>query len=201
METEKEPVKVYSSYTEAQKRATKKYREQNKEKVNAQRKKYYDDRKEKDPNFLEYKRQKAKEYYIKKKGVKEGEEGCEEVKEEGEDLSYLIPQLVEAIKILDTKEDDITTEESKTPPITEPKTPRKPRIKKEKKENIKPEDLEEIKEILIKASELKLVDEVEITHNEPFEIKDDTIEEHLEKKSKARETPKTPRAKRKKTVE
>ena len=62
MEPETETVKVYSSYTEAQKRATKKYRELNKEKVNAQRKKYYDDRKAKDPNFLSYKREKAKEY-------------------------------------------------------------------------------------------------------------------------------------------
>lgn len=57
----------YSSYTEAQKKATQKYRENNKEKVNEQRKKYYQNRKIKDPNFLEYKRLKAKEYYQKKK--------------------------------------------------------------------------------------------------------------------------------------
>ena len=61
---------IKSSYTEAQKRATKKYRESNKEKVNEQRKKYYLNRKEKDPKFLEYKRIKAKEYYQKKKGLK-----------------------------------------------------------------------------------------------------------------------------------
>lgn len=59
----------YSSYTEAQKKATKKYRENNKEKVNEQRKKYYQNRKEKDPHFLEYKRTKAREYYQKKKEV------------------------------------------------------------------------------------------------------------------------------------
>lgn len=59
----------YSSYTDAQKRATKKYRENNKEKVNEQRKKYYLNRKEKDPNFLQYKRIKAKEYYQKKKAL------------------------------------------------------------------------------------------------------------------------------------
>ena len=190
METEKEPVKVYSSYTEAQKRATKKYREQNKEKVNAQRKKYYDDRKEKDPNFLEYKRQKAKEYYIKKKGEDKKDEPEEIIEEQNEVVILTTPV---------TTDEDISKEEVKPP-----KTPRKPRIKKEKNfrlENIKPEDLEEIKEILIKAAKLQLVDEVEITHNEPFEIKDDTIEEHLEKKSKARETPKTPRAKRKKISE
>lgn len=57
----------YSSYTESQKRATQKYRENNKEKVNEQRKKYYEERKAKDPTFLEYKRNKAKEYYLKKK--------------------------------------------------------------------------------------------------------------------------------------
>ena len=57
----------YSSYTDAQKRATQKYRSNNKDKVNEQRKKYYQQRKESDPNFLEYKRAKAREYYQKKK--------------------------------------------------------------------------------------------------------------------------------------
>lgn len=65
-----EPKIIYSSYTEAQKRATAKYREANKEKVNAQRKKYYEARKEKDPDFLQYKRDKAREYYLKKKHSK-----------------------------------------------------------------------------------------------------------------------------------
>ena len=60
----------YSSYTEAQKRATKKYRENNKEKVNERRKLYYQQRKEKDPSFLEYKRTKAREYYHRKKAMK-----------------------------------------------------------------------------------------------------------------------------------
>jgi len=67
---EEQPKIIYSSYTEAQKRATAKYREANKEKVNAQRKKYYESRKEKDPEFLQYKRDKAKEYYLKKKNSK-----------------------------------------------------------------------------------------------------------------------------------
>ena len=73
----------YSSYTESQKRATKKYRENNREKVNEQRKKYYQNRKAKDPNFLEYKRQKAKYYYQKKKALlaqKNKEESKEESK-------------------------------------------------------------------------------------------------------------------------
>ena len=67
---EEQPKIIYSSYTEAQKRATAKYREANKEKVNAQRKKYYESRKEKDPEFLQYKRDKAREYYLKKKSSK-----------------------------------------------------------------------------------------------------------------------------------
>ena len=54
-------------YTEAQKRATQKYRSNNKDKVNEQRKKYYQQRKENDPEFLEYKRAKAREYYQRKK--------------------------------------------------------------------------------------------------------------------------------------
>jgi hypothetical protein len=67
MEPEPETVKVYSSYTEAQKRATKKYREQNKEKVNAQRKKYYDERKSKDPNFYLIKEKRLKSIISKRK--------------------------------------------------------------------------------------------------------------------------------------
>lgn len=58
---------VYSSYTQAQKKATTKYRETHKDQVNEQRKKYYEARKAIDPAFLEYKRVKAREYYLKKK--------------------------------------------------------------------------------------------------------------------------------------
>jgi hypothetical protein len=58
---------VASTYTDAQRRATQKYRTENKEKVNEQRKKYYQARKESDPNFLEYKKQRAREYYLRKK--------------------------------------------------------------------------------------------------------------------------------------
>lgn len=61
----------YSSYTPAQKKATQKYRTNNRDKVNEQRKKYYQKRKESDPNFLAYKRQKAKEYYQRKKSIKD----------------------------------------------------------------------------------------------------------------------------------
>ena len=44
-----------------------KYRMANREKINEQRKKYYQVRKEADPKFLEYKRMKSKEYYERKK--------------------------------------------------------------------------------------------------------------------------------------
>lgn len=60
-----ETVKKFIS--EAQKNATKKYRENNRIKVNEQRKKYYEERKIKDPDFMEYKRMKAKQYYREKK--------------------------------------------------------------------------------------------------------------------------------------
>ena len=57
---------VYSSYTEAQARAIKKYRQNNKEKMNALAKKYYDQKKH-DEDFLLRKREKAREYYYKRK--------------------------------------------------------------------------------------------------------------------------------------
>ena len=60
----------YSSYTPAQKKASQLYRQNNKEKINEQRKKYYQAKKLNDPKFLEYKRIKAKEYYEKKKLAK-----------------------------------------------------------------------------------------------------------------------------------
>lgn len=66
IEEVKQDVK-YSSYTPAQKKASQLYRQNNKEKINEQRKKYYQSKKESDPKFLEYKRIKAREYYEKKK--------------------------------------------------------------------------------------------------------------------------------------
>lgn len=66
-EVEIKPTIIYSSYTDAQKRATQKYRVANKDKVNERRKLYYQQRKGKDPDFLEYKRNKAREYYQRKK--------------------------------------------------------------------------------------------------------------------------------------
>ena len=83
----------YSSYTPAQKKASQQYRLNNKDKINEQRKKYYQARKEHDPNFLEYKRIKAREYYEKKKLDKVVKpEVTPEVKPE------------EKIEVVDTKE-------------------------------------------------------------------------------------------------
>lgn len=57
----------YSSYTEAQKRATKKYRQSNKDKVNQQNKKYYTNKKDTNDNYLSTKNLKSKlAYQIKK---------------------------------------------------------------------------------------------------------------------------------------
>jgi len=73
---------IYSSYTESQKKATLKYREKNRDKVNEQRKLYYKQRKENDPQFLEYKRAKSREYYQRKKAEKDIDVRIDEPKEE-----------------------------------------------------------------------------------------------------------------------
>lgn len=78
---EQQPKKNYS---DAQRKATKKYRENNKEKVNEQRKKYYKERIASDPQFVEYKRMKAKEYYHRKKAITTTPEKIEESKEPDE---------------------------------------------------------------------------------------------------------------------
>jgi len=65
---ENEPIiqVIYSSYTPAQARAIKKYRQNNKERINELQKKYYDERKD-DEAFLQMKRNKAREYYYRRK--------------------------------------------------------------------------------------------------------------------------------------
>ena len=57
---------IYSSYTQAQAKAIKKYRQNNKEKINALQKKYYNDKKN-DDAYLQKKRDKSKEYYNRRK--------------------------------------------------------------------------------------------------------------------------------------
>lgn len=88
-------IQIISTYSDAQKRATSKYRENNKDKVNLQRKKYYQNRKENDPNFLVYKRQKAKEYYLRKKGIKVESKEVEEPKTDTESISEKSEIIVE----------------------------------------------------------------------------------------------------------
>jgi hypothetical protein len=151
-----EPKIIYSSYTEAQKRATAKYREANKEKVNAQRKKYYESRKEKDPEFLQYKRDKAKEYYLKKKSskvdiiddtnielVKIDEPIEPEVEETIEEHWLKKSQARDAVPEPDEEKPPLawSNDEVKVEPVI--KKERKPRAPKPKP-NLKLEDLQEL---------------------------------------------------------
>ena len=152
------PTTVYSSYTEAQKRATKKYRENNKDKVNLQRKKYYEERKAKDPSFLEQKRNKAKLYYQKKKE----EKAKEKVKCLSLEIPVDVPLENEGVELVVIKSEpgipedqevelppfphlseepvnQFLIESSSEPVIEKPK--RKPRVKKV---NLKIEDLNDI---------------------------------------------------------
>lgn len=75
----------YSSNTPAQRNANKKYRENNKERVNEQRRVYYQKKKDVDPTFLEIKRSKAREYYNKKKLDETTETKTEEIEHTEED--------------------------------------------------------------------------------------------------------------------
>jgi hypothetical protein len=127
----------YSSYTPAQKRATQKYRQNNKEKVNEQRKKYYQLRKEKDPQFLEYKRLKAKEYYQKRKELKAEEPVLME--------EPIIPEVVEQVIEPDIQEI-----------IPEPVKVKRVRKQKKEKEEIKSDsisDKTELGQIITQAIE------------------------------------------------
>jgi hypothetical protein len=76
--------------SESQKKASDKYRENNKEKVNEQRKEYYKKKKEEDPDFLEKKREKAREYYKRRKEkqslTESDSDSKESVKDEIEDI-------------------------------------------------------------------------------------------------------------------
>jgi len=115
----------YSSYTPAQKKASQLYRLKNKDKINAQRKRYYQKRKENDPNFLEYKRVKAREYYEKKKLDKVVKSvDTPEVKEE----------VVEVISKEEEKPQPEIIEVVELAPIPEAEPTKKKKTKKEKKQ-------------------------------------------------------------------
>lgn len=75
---------IKKGISEAQKRASKKYLDNNRDKINQQRKRYYIERKEKDPDFLKYKREKAKEYYNKHIKKPKENENIEEIEEKPE---------------------------------------------------------------------------------------------------------------------
>lgn len=113
-----------SKYTEAQKRATKKYRENNKDKVNQQRKIYYQSRKNKDPAFLEYKRIKAKEYYTKKKELKKNTLDINEIPKD---------EVIDEVKPLETIIEEVKEDIIEVPVIDE--TIQEKKIRKYNKKN------------------------------------------------------------------
>ena len=139
----------YSSYTPAQKRATQKYRANNKDKVNEQRKAYYEARKEADPEFLAYKREKAKEYYQRKKAsVPVSIPDAEQLLPEDMNSAYtgpmdedpetpmpesIVESIVESIFIVSESPLDIIIESIPDVPVDTPsakvKKPRAPRKK------------------------------------------------------------------------
>jgi len=115
----------YSSYTPAQKKASQLYRQNNKEKINAQRKRYYQKRKESDPTFLEYKRIKAREYYEKKKLDKV-------VKPL--DTPEVVEEVIEVISKEEEKPQPEIIKEVELAPIPEAEPMKKKKTKKEKKQ-------------------------------------------------------------------
>lgn len=60
-------IRVVKTYSEAQKRAIKKYRTANKDKVNAMSRINYHKRKHNDENFLANRNERARDYYWKRK--------------------------------------------------------------------------------------------------------------------------------------
>lgn len=80
------------TYTESQKKAIIKYRENNKDKINEQRKKYYNIKKE-NKEFMEYKRIKSKQYYHNKKKLKELENKEEDKEDKEEVKEYNLEQM------------------------------------------------------------------------------------------------------------
>jgi len=156
----KEEVKtetVFSSYTDAQKRATEKYRQENRDKINEQRKKYYQTRKETDPEFLKYKREKAREYYLKKKANKTEDTEEPKLVEEIVAVELPIEELTEALDSMtmnpvftETKETE-TTIDIIPATVEDSKKKRSPGIllKNKKKKTDEEKAKEEIKDEII----------------------------------------------------
>ena len=178
----------YSSYTEAQKRATQKYRQTNKEKVNLQRKVYYQMRKEKDPDFLLYKRQKAKEYYLRKKEYKKS------IKEE---LNEPLTEVIEEVKPVKVKRER-KKKEPKIEPIIE-KNNQPDEAEKVKESKRKPKTAKENKKIIMdlldgRLGELEKKPKIEeiipepIIEAEPEKVKKEKIKK-VKKIKKIKDTP------------
>jgi len=110
--------------------ANQKYRIANREKINEQRKKYYQIRKEADPKFLEYKRMKSKEYYDRKKAKKAGQVVPDKTVEMGDNSdSDLSQSSTESIP--DIKEVKIENESLKIP-VEEPSVEKSKKRKSKK---------------------------------------------------------------------
>jgi hypothetical protein len=110
--------------------ANQKYRIANREKINEQRKKYYQVRKEADPKFLEYKRMKSKEYYDRKKVKKAGQNAPDKPVEMGDNSDSDLSQS-STEPIPDIKEVKIENESLEIP-VEEPSV-KKPKKRKSKK--------------------------------------------------------------------
>jgi hypothetical protein len=120
----------YSSYTPAQKKASQQYRLNNKDKINIQRKKYYQNRKLNDPTFLEYKRIKAREYYEKKKLDK-----VVKTEPKPEEPKMTEPEsIVEEVKQEEVKPQPEIKEAVELAPIPDAEPTKKKKSKKEKKQ-------------------------------------------------------------------
>jgi len=110
-----------------------KYRIANREKINLQRKKYYQTRKEADPKFLEYKRIKSKEYYERKKKKKVEESSPESQVEMGDNSDSDLSQV--SVESKPEVVDNPFVESLKLPDvIPDVKETKKRKAKKEKKQ-------------------------------------------------------------------
>ena len=97
--SELQPIEIkYSSYTPAQRKASEQYRLKNKDKINAQRKLYYQQKKLSDPVYALSKKYKAKEYYEMKK-AKETIKNITSLYSEEAKLSPEADQLINKIVI------------------------------------------------------------------------------------------------------
>jgi hypothetical protein len=123
--------------SETRKKASDKYRENNKEKVNEQRKEYYNKKKGEDPDFLEKKREKAREYYKKRKEKQQQQSEIKEVvdnvEEEDIEIEVKTPiHIMEEPEVKPVEQEIIIDEEKKSVTLIL----KKPTIRKSKKQNL-----------------------------------------------------------------